>query len=563
MVDDSKACHPLNQGLVEVAGGADNTISRKHSSSDWMNTLWSCVIHFILSLGIAGLIIFYVKDRSFNVDERSASVQIVGGILHTPFSPLQSDVVTLLSSIIVLLRCVLMAWAGPLCWRAAFFLMEKRGLPRRDLKTLLTFGILSPRVYVRNFSTLTIGTLLLASLVANFSSPILTGSISWLPINQLIHNLSVSPVQFIDSTLSELPQSYLESNALRNAIPGSGAGFVGIAWGREADWGTLKRVSPSLDGLSINSTIQNVTLPYFKVHSLEWIKNPDDIPTVKDNRTDVLISRVLDWSPVPRDTIIGLETGTCLLIPNITTNWSSDPMDSTIVEDTRLLVVLYGQGDKNITRNIPLNAGTLSLSGVYHHAFAWVKFSAGVGRCSDYRCRISSSSTVQNSTPVALEPHPLTVQSLAHAPIVSLYLTVLNSSLPSPWNSLDSYIEALLVRSYSGAWTALNDRLGKTFVTYSFTASNYVPSLPSLKAYVDIRRVFIWLAIHLFVTVLSSVFLIIQSTQSNYPLIGNTTLTSFYLDTTEIPRSGKATVFREGGMLKVEPQGDRFKVKLE
>ncbi|KAH7320560.1 hypothetical protein B0J17DRAFT_685154, partial [Rhizoctonia solani] len=93
--------------------------------------------------------------------------------------------------------------------------------------------------------------------------------------------------------------------------------------------------------------------------------------------------------------------------------------------------------------------------------------------------------------------------------------------------------------------------------------SSYLPSFPGLLALVDHRRVYLWLGFQLLVTVLGIIFLIIQSSRSKYPLIGDTTLTAFYVDTTAIPRSGKDAAYSGDGVLRIEPRGDRLRVRLE
>ncbi|KAG8731518.1 hypothetical protein FRC11_003934, partial [Ceratobasidium sp. 423] len=116
---------------------------------------------------------------------------------------------------------------------------------------------------------------------------------------------------------------------------------------------------------------------------------------------------------------------------------------------------------------------------------------------------------------------------------------------------------AVLVRSYSGAWTTLNYE----FSTEEFYAG-YVPSLPALVADVNRGRVYGWLGIQLSVTLLSVVFLILQSRLSKHPLIGDTSLTAFYLDTTGVPRSDNDDPFMNG-TLKVKEEAKRLKLKVE
>ncbi|CAE6531101.1 unnamed protein product [Rhizoctonia solani] len=566
----SKLSYPLHEfhsypsfdteATSQVKGGI---LQRKPSVFAALGTVWTLALHCALSLGAAGLVLLYAHNHHFNVTKRTPPVDVIEGKQKAPFYLLQSDIVTILSTMIVALRCALMAWGTPLVWRVAVFLMERRGLSRRNLKTLLHYGVLGPGAYSSDFSSIIISLLLLAVIVANFSSPILTGSISWVPSNQLAQGLPLSPARFDDiedGIRSKQRTSYFNSNAayVRQGFVLDALGMAGLGWGRDIEPGVLKRVSSSIETLAINSTIQNVTLPYFKVHSIQWITNRDDIPSLRDNSTTGVLEPYQNSTPIGALT---LPFGYALLIPNTTTTWSSDPMEATTIQDTRLLAVYYKFDSETkgeaLTPTLPPNTYLLPEK-TRHYAFAWVTFSAGVGRCKEYQCIVSSPSTIRNNTPVDLEPHQLTFQALSLAPVVGIHLVGPNISLPLSWNNIDAYIEAVLVRSYSASWSSINARMW----TQS-AHSSYLPSFPGLLALVDHRRVYIWLGVQLLVTFLGIIFLIIQSSRSRYPLIGDTTLTAFYVDTTMIPRSSKDAAYRGDGLLKIEPRGDRLRVKLE
>ncbi|KAG8705031.1 hypothetical protein FRC11_009369 [Ceratobasidium sp. 423] len=534
-----------------------------------METVWALITHAILSVGVVAFIFFGIENRPFNVTGHFATVQIIGGNTTTlPFSLTQSDIVTILSSIIAVQKWAIMAWVVPLCWRIAMFLMERRGLRHGDLKTLIDFRLLNPRTYLHSLTTFVIGTLLLASLAANLSTPIVTGSISWVPKNQLAHGLDLDPAWFLGvevGPLSPVADQYAQGLDYREAFVGYSVGRVNIGWGNDTEKGVYKRVAGGEPGeqirsLAIDSIIENVTLPYFEVHSIEWIKNFSDIHNFPINGTDTeeILLKPLNRSN-PTD-LTWLPLGYALLIPNAVTNWSSDPMDATTITDKRLLMfyhaVKYGSGTWNLTLDLPDDVYRAQ-EDIWYYSFAWVTFSAGVGRCKEYNCVISSPSTVQNNTPIELEPHRLTARALAIAPSVSINLVAENSSIPFPLYNVSDYIEAVLVRSYSGAWITLNYE----FSTEEFNAG-YVPSLPALVADVNRGRVYGWLGIQLSVTLLSIVFLILQSRLSKHPLIGDTSLTAFYLDTTGVPRSDNNDPFMNG-TLKVKEEAKRLKLKVE
>ncbi|KAL5639017.1 hypothetical protein ACGC1H_003406 [Rhizoctonia solani] len=549
---------PLNKSETapDKSNGEIVTTARRHSFMAWASAVWVMIAHLILSAGVTIFVLAYVEGHHFNLTERSPVVQVLGGTRVAPFAPLQSDIVTFLSSIIAVLKCALAAWAASLCWNIALFLMERCGLTHQDLQALLRYGVLTPGAYSRDWSTWLIGSLLLAGLVANLSSPVLTGSISWVPSNRLVHGLSTDPAQVYsveDGSLTELSPYYLENYSVRESAALDIAGSIG--WGRDTEKGVLKRYMRTLDGLAINSTLENVTLPYFQVHSIRWIENRSDIPYIRDGaEPGSLMRRTFNYAP---STFPGFLPGDLVLIPNVTTNWSSDPLESTIIQDTRLLLFYYAYDQNNekfsITRGLPSEAYKYHYN-ISYTAYAWVTFSAGVGRCKEYSCILSSPQAIRNSTPIELEPHQLTFQALSMAPVLGINLSTQNTSVPSSWDNIDDYIEAVLVRSYAGAWGLLTGILQTSILN-----TTYVPSVPSLLANVDQGRVYIWLGTQLIVTALSSLFLITQSRLSKYPLVGDTCLTAFHLDTTAVPLDKPSSMH---GARRIEKRDDRLVVKV-
>jgi hypothetical protein len=145
----------------------------KHSFKDWVDTLWPLLLHFGSAMCITGFIIGYVDGNHFNLTERRPMVLLADGT-KTPWSrsaPLQSDIATILSSSLMLIRWIVAGWAGSLGWRSAFLLMERLGLRIPDLKALLRFGLFTPHTYVRHKLTLLVGTTLLATIAAQSASP--------------------------------------------------------------------------------------------------------------------------------------------------------------------------------------------------------------------------------------------------------------------------------------------------------------------------------------------------------------------------------------------------------
>ncbi|KAH7320555.1 hypothetical protein B0J17DRAFT_293827 [Rhizoctonia solani] len=368
---------------------------------DWLGTVLHTirflVLHFTMTACITCFMLLYVNGNYFNLSERRPLVSLAGGSSApaTRSLLLQSDVVTILSSVIILLRLALGAWSTALCWRSALFLMERKGLSRSGLRWLIGAGVLTPPLYARDIMTFLTGVTLLVTLAANFVSPLLTGSISWVPSNQPAvfvpesNGMKVSIVEF-----REFWTDYLRRDYLRELVIQTSAGAINTAWGRNADSGALKRAVSFAAGLELNSTITNVTLPHFVVHSLDWIKNPSETLTPDQRNFTQVIDTMSKLGPT-RD--FPWTVGDVMLVPTI--NWTSipDPLPATVSE-TRLMLFYHswrranftltdGQSGLFISNNLPPDAGIVQEDGRLY-SFAWVTFSAGVSRCDNCRLRV-------------------------------------------------------------------------------------------------------------------------------------------------------------------------------
>ncbi|CAE6348701.1 unnamed protein product [Rhizoctonia solani] len=546
-------------------------INRVTPGPDWLgillHTVRFLVLHCILTACITCFVLLYVNGNYFNLSNRRPLVSLAGGasVPATRSLLLQSDVVTILSSAIIVLRLALGAWSTGLCWRSALFLMERKGLSRSGLRWLIGAGVLTPSLHARDIMTFLTGATLLVTLAANFVSPLLTGSISWVPSNQPAlfvpesSGLKVSIVEF-----REFWSDYLRQDYLREQVIQMSAGAINTAWGRNADNSVLKRAVSFANGLELNSTITNVTLPYFVIHSLEWVKNPYETLTPDQRNFSQTINTMARLGPTRK---FPWTVGDVMLIP--TTNWTSipNPLPATVSE-TRLMLFYHswrranftstdGQSGLFISNTLPLDAGLVQEDGRLY-SFAWVTFSAGVSRCDN--CRLSGPSTVQNDTALTLQEDNLTNEALALAPLVAAALVIANSSIPFPMNNVENYVEALLVRSYLGAWNALSDYIGSLSVPLT---SSYYASQQVLGTRVDQERVFIWLGLQVAATLFGVLSIFVQShARFKHHFIGDIALTAFYLDTTGVPVRHNDLAFKDG-LLKVRVDGDRLKVEVE
>ncbi|KAG9101412.1 hypothetical protein FS749_007219 [Ceratobasidium sp. UAMH 11750] len=520
--------------------------------------LWPLILHCATSLGIAYAVFRGVNNHNFDTREQPLSASFTDAI-KMRYGPSQSDITTILSASITILRTIAAAWSGPLYWRSAFLLLEKTGLKRRDLKRLVSFGPSTPVAYFKGKHPFFIGIIFLGTLPAQLAGPILTGSISWVPSTRTADSVAAAALRV--STISDSSPwgGYSGYTPRRRYTTLQAVGHVTAAWGRDSEVGALKRVIPSAASLPVGSIITNVTLPYFSVTSLEWITNPTQ--TLTPNQLDTYGSVAANLSTFGSDNPLLSICGTFALIQD--SPWSARPFpEPSIVSETRALVVYThwnptpgpcGRNNSVISNSLPAAMGYYQVNGACF-AFARVAYDAGVGVCAN--CRVSSPSTAQNDSALILQEDSLTTEALRMMPDIISSLALINTSIPSTWGNFDDYIIGVLGRSYSGAWSALTEYLSEASLPLT---SNFTPAVPSSQAHVALWRVGLWLSIQLLATVSGIIFIIMQSRAKNR-LVGDTALAAFYLDTTAVPRH--RSVEREGS-LRLRKVGDRLKVVVE
>lgn len=535
----------------------------KRGSWAWASTLWPLILHCVLAIGITALMTFYVNDRHFHVRERRPEILLANRtrVRLSQYEPLQSDVVTFLSGTLVTLRAVAASWTSALLWRGVFLLMEKPGLPQRDLEWVISFGVFTPLSYCRNVRMFKVGAILLVTLSAQVVSPILTGSIAWMPSSRLIRIQTDDTVRVWGGAPHPYEWDlYIARPETREWSVRRAVGDISLAWGRSTEKGVMKRAITSIAGLDVNSTITNVTLPYFSVTAFEWVSNPSDsLPPEQLNTTNIGTKL-----GAYKSTIGPLQQGVGVLIPD--TPWTATPFPSpSIVSETRTLAMLthippWREGcTLNNTRRfgrLPSTMGFL-LVDEFCFVFARVTYSAGAGLCKD--CRVSSYSTVQNDTPLLLQDSLVTAEALRLMPDISVVLVQMNPSFSTDMGNIDDYVTEVLRRSYAGAWSALTYTIDGLSPPLT---SSYSPSIPSLQAQLDLKRVYAWLTIQLLVSLSGALFLWMQC-GTEYPLIGDTTLAAFELDTTELAMGDERERLKAGGLLKLELRNNELKVVVQ
>ncbi|KAG8759072.1 hypothetical protein FRC11_002590, partial [Ceratobasidium sp. 423] len=398
--------------------------------------------------------------------------------------------------------------------------------------------------------------------LATFSlSPLLTGAVAWVP-NSSIVNLVSWPTINITGTGPGSATAFDDANTA--AIPTSLVSILTTAWSTKSEENVFKRVVSSAGRLNINSTIQDVIMPYLSVTNITWLPSPTDdfikqFESMRNNKTEF---PHLD-AQMSQSGAIALLTGNATSRANST--------QGTYQQSSILLLNVVGsyreyrksqscEPNSTILGNNPqvqyLNGNnTWQLPGCI--ALANVSFIVGAGVCET--CRVTSNFTVQNATELKMLDHAY--DSVTHAlndmPQYAPSLAPLLASFPDPRNNIDGYVKAFLVRSYSALWNAWTDaadpmsevresplpssssstsssgssafqvistnRMSSAAIkrvvarqagTQSATPtlqSKYQPAFPTLQADVDATRVYAWLGVQLALTIVGLVALWMQT----------------------------------------------------
>jgi hypothetical protein len=543
---------------------------RESRTKAWALFVLPLAAHFLLVIAITIFMLVYVDGGQFNLNSRRPSITQVDGsvTLFDHYSPLQTDVTTTLSLALVLTRIAAAAWCGATTWRCAFLLMRKTGLSLHELNTMITFGVLAKfKSDNGEYGIAIIATiLLLAVLPSQLSAPILTGSTTWSP--SLRHTRGLHPIAGIPTPENGYPWSwYQRFPSQRSGLVMQAAGLAAIAWEHSDDTTTLKRVIPATRSLPINTTLANVTLPYFTVGAIDWITDPNITLTSQQNHAIDANSPYLNISS-PGNPLHVLAP-TVALIPN--TSWTSKAVQNSssyqmsaedfvnsigspytnagpvhvnfpapsMISEVGILGALAsiqnisvpcGWNTSAFFGSVARNTGFVSAQVEIEdqrncYCFARVTYTAGAGIC--HNCRLSSPTVVQNDTALTLQADVMTAEALAMMPEVIAAMVLMNASIPLPVNNLNNYTIALLSRSYAAAWNALTNFVGS--VSTPLNSEVDIP-VPISQAHVAHWRVYVWLGLNLLVT-LSGILFTTLLVRCGEMIVLDTAVAALLLDT--------------------------------
>ncbi|KAG8706966.1 hypothetical protein FRC08_000773 [Ceratobasidium sp. 394] len=484
----------------------------------WAYITLPLFLHFILTLGIILLVLLYINLNYFGLVHRTPVAVLLDGSTQpldaVHFRPLQSDITTILSLSLAISRLFTTVWCGSLCWRCAIILMEKSGLTLGELGRMVSYGMpplrFQPRLaHKHRGSAYTVSILVILFLVlpVHLASPVITGSITWTPFFQQYNAPHLSVI--VRHLRDDEPAPTLGSPfALRSVVKTAGASGFRIWGGVDQDTGAMQRVlgadsAKLLFTLPANSTLNNITMPYFKITSFEWLADPertltpDQLGAIDVNNSARWTNVSVEFNPLQMMFSVAI-----VALPQelFTSRLATQTYPVVFVARTGIDQCNWDRWD--FARTAPTNAGLVYRklpSGITAcYAFANITYDVGAMTCT--ACTLSSlRSTVQT------EPEPdsssfrddiARPKATAMMSEIAYEMTTLTNYANVPqsnWPTAQAYVESMLRRSYMAGW----NQVQSGFNGRPELLTGVSLPIEFSQGRVDVRRVWAWFALQM------------------------------------------------------------------
>ena len=436
-----------------------------------------------------------------------------------------SDVTTLVSSALVIIKILLTMWSAIAWWRCAYILTHNGNASLDDSRvSFMVTNKLPPWIRwqfqkPKGWRSWAIAVVLLCILPQSFIAPILSGSVNWDP-SFVASDKTIA----VNSTWpnADFKRWYWYNNQgdfdkklrLRQA-----AGYAGLAWGNGV---AVAANGSSLSGngcrhvlqesLPINSTLANAMIPCIKIHNISWTTVSDVPPPV---------SKLVDGSG-PMSLVAGSPQS--YYIPGVAVLFTPDFYHTDNQNTNTTPAPILFSGTKNFGLNVireydglypfgsDMNStGHAVLTESYVFRFWGSGFIIGnisltAGVTTSAVSKYISSRVVEGQTPlddVIFEPNAWVNEALWMVPDLMTMIAVTNSSQLATWHNIDGYAENLIRQAYLAAWDMFHASFDMNAPIYTATLSE-----SRLQATVSFARVFAWLGISL-LTTLSGILLLL------------------------------------------------------
>lgn len=563
--------------MQSCKGANQHHCQRREDDHGWWYNLtnwWILPIHLIAAAWFTLIALFVLQGRSFVV---AGSGDRGHGSHKITLS--QADANTLISLALTGIRSLAGCWLTLTGWRMAFITLEQYGATVNEFNRLVSYRIPPLRFWGRGtwgsrWTLLSMWLIFLLAWPTQFVAAIFNGAINWIPATGQMESGSLINITTASSVVPQWANHNLYlNNRYYEVLSASGLSsltspmnFVSTMSTGSIDPAPSRRFIPSLVGTPVNSTLKNVTLPYFAIHSLDWITSRDQIEDEEMRQLELVVSE----SDIPAFAYGGhlhsdsgtafsnplyLGTDSARLILVNTVAWAPAPFNndtgfyeypSPSIDTSQKWVVVVSRYRGNCTTS---SRDFGDLSGIYAYTypsrdlgcyhFARINYTAAAMICHD--CRIVSNSVVEATsrsdkssqslpssawTPI---PNPLVTTAISMIPEVLFYTKISNSSQAPTWQNLDGYTRGMIATAYQASWNSLTNQWRGSPMESTTISKPY----PVLIAQVDEFRIFLWFALNAVLPV-SGVLLALLQRRCRHKAVRDPALAALLLDTTAL-----------------------------
>lgn len=519
---------------------------------------WILPVHLTLAAAFTFIVLKVLQGQHFlvsgseNPDYTSSTVRIY-----------QSDVTTLLSLALILVRTLAGCWLTLTGWRTTFISLEWSGATLRETDRMINYRIppFKPWARIRRNKessrvlAATLWMIFLLALPAQFVAPLLTGAINWIPGIDYVK----SPSQVSITTPGPAAFQWANHNEYQNnrfyeVLSASGLASIASPTSFNTSTGSAyrapsRRLIPSLFGVALNSTLANVTVPYFQIHSLTWITSADQVKNDIEHLEQVISAReapALNYSSELSDNpfSFGTDKGRLVLVNDVP--WVPAPYDEdtgewiypppTIKTAVQWVIVAMQFGETCASGWSPAFGPT---PGLYMYSspnvgncyvFARMNYTAGAMACKECRVildgvveAVNTTNDPSSSAPI---PDPLVENAVSMIPEVLFFMKVSNSSQAPSWQNIDGYTRGMISVAYQASWNSL----ANAWQTSPMAVTEISTPYSILVAQVTTWRVLTWFGLNAFLTI-SGLLLAVLQRKCQHKTIRNPALAALMLDT--------------------------------
>ncbi|KAG8841020.1 hypothetical protein FRC20_005298, partial [Serendipita sp. 405] len=409
--------------------------------------------------------ILYVNGNDFLVARRHTIINFDGTTSpYDRYSPLQSEITTLISLMATVTRLAGGLWCGNILWRCILYCMEQGGISLGGVKRLIESHPPSFHHIGYKRNTALIFIFLIISFSIDFFSSVLTGSVTWEPTFTYVQGKTTMTGISQSSGAMSL-YNYRKWEGTRIEVASLATAMGNMAWGssNQSDHSAepamvMKRVMPKAQSLPVGSILYNVTLPYFVVDNFEWIQDPNSYLTSEQYN---LLTNYKNAGTHNRDyNPYTVGSGIVGLIPDkkwgpLSGDVTPDPQ---VVSETRILSYKFirlpdhGSCEYMLPAGVPPNLGIITFQlSVSTDCFLLAKLTYRAGQAECHNCKMASPAVFQtDAIHLTLLPDSLAAEALAITSFISSQMAISGYAVPV----LSGGIQNMAIESLSRAYQA-------------------------------------------------------------------------------------------------------------